>query len=179
MVRKLGKLMITLSVFLLLTACSIFSETDQKRTSTQEKTNSKSITPKTGQQQDIRNLKLNPNSVILINDPENKKFPKEIVTLVQTLLANDEQLQRSALTPELEAALPKGRFIPKDTVIHLNTKDWRQEDSYANIVGKINIPGKLQQYVLITFVYKQNGWKITLANLTDEKSLKDNGFRVP
>lgn len=181
MVKKLSELIVCLSVFMMLAACSIFSQSSPEKTNTQETTNSKSVPSKNSQDPDIQDEKLNQNSVILKDDPENKKFPKEIVTLLQTLLADDEELQRSALTPELASAFPKqGLLLPKDTVIYLDSKYWREENSYANIIGKIHKPGKSQEYVIIGFAHRKNGWKITMMEvINDQKSLKDNGFMVP
>lgn len=181
MVKKISKLIVCLSVFIMLAACSIFSQSSPEKTSNQETTNSKSIPSKNSQDPDTQDEKLNQNSVILKDDPENKKFPKEIVTLLQTLLANDEELQRSALTPELASAYPKqGLLLPEDTVIYIDSKYWREENSYANIVGKIHKPGKSQEYVMIGFVHRKNGWKITVMEVIDDpKHLKENGFMVP
>ncbi|MCH5586667.1 hypothetical protein MK805_17160 [Shimazuella sp. AN120528] len=175
MVGTIGKITILLSISFLLTACSIFAETEQK--GTEHKTTSTKNNAKLIQQQKFNDIKLNPKSVIVKDNPKNKKFPKEIVPLVQTLIADDEQIQRSAIAPELKSSFPKGRLFPKGTIININTKDWRQQEylptkSIGNIVGKISMPKKAPQNILITFIYKQQQWQVTLTQISASPSKK-------
>jgi hypothetical protein len=174
--RKIGRLSVLLSISFLLTACSIFADTQQK-TSSDKKTNSKNTKQKVVQQQKIKDIKLNPKSVIVKDNPKNKKFPKEIIPLIQTLVADDEKLQRSAIAPELIASFPKGRLFPKNTIIYIDTKNWRQQDylpkkSVGNIIGNISMPKKTQQNILITFIYKQQEWKVTLTEVSPTPTKK-------
>lgn len=169
-IGKIGKLAVLLSMTFLLASCSMFADAEQK-VMTKSQKDANHTNPKAVKSQKRNDLKLNPKSVIVKDKPKNNNFPKEIIPLIQTLVADNEQLQRSAIAPELLNTFPKGRLFQKGTVIYMDTKNWRQQNylpskSIGNIVGKISMPTKSSQNILITFIYKEKQWKVTFTELS-------------
>jgi hypothetical protein len=68
---------------------------------------------------------------------------------------------RQALTPELNAFLPKGQLFPPGTTFTVRPGSWHQEGAYANVTGVLHIPGKSGVGAKIGLVHSRGRWLVT------------------
>jgi hypothetical protein len=68
---------------------------------------------------------------------------------------------RSVLTPELDAALPRGSLFPEGTAFAAEPRSWRQTGDFANVTGTLHEPGHSSQWVVIGLVHRGSRWLVT------------------
>jgi hypothetical protein len=68
---------------------------------------------------------------------------------------------RQALTPELDAFLPKGQLFPAGTTFTATPGSWHQGGAYANVTGMLRVPGKSPAEAEIGLVHRGGHWLVT------------------
>jgi hypothetical protein len=68
---------------------------------------------------------------------------------------------RQALTPELNAFLPKGKLFPAGTTFTARPGSWHQAGGYANVSGVLRVPGKSPVNAEIGLVKRTGHWLVT------------------
>lgn len=68
---------------------------------------------------------------------------------------------RQALTPELDATLPKGQLFPVGTVFSPTPGSWHQVGAYANVTGTLRVPGQAPAVAEIGLVDRGSRWLVT------------------
>lgn len=68
---------------------------------------------------------------------------------------------RQALTPELDAYLPKGQLYPAGTMFTAWPGSWHQAGAYANVTGVLRVPGKPAIETEIGLVRRAGRWLVT------------------
>ena len=68
---------------------------------------------------------------------------------------------RQALTPELDAFLPKGQLFPSGTTFIPAPGSWHQVGAYANVKGSLHVPGQASAVAEIGLVDKGGRWLVT------------------
>jgi hypothetical protein len=66
-----------------------------------------------------------------------------------------------ALTPELNALLPKGRLFPAGTTFTAKSGSWRQAGNYANVRGVLRVPDTSPADAEIGLVQRHGRWLVT------------------
>ena len=84
--------------------------------------------------------------------------PTTVRTTVQLLLS---ARGHSALTPELNAALPTRRLFPAGTTFVPLAGTWHQAGAYANLTGVLRAPGHPPGRAEIGFVRRRGHWFVT------------------
>jgi len=69
--------------------------------------------------------------------------------------------RHQALTPELNALLPKGRLFPAGTMFAAKPGSWRQAGDYANVRGVLPVPGTSPADAEIGLVQRHGRWLVT------------------
>jgi hypothetical protein len=68
---------------------------------------------------------------------------------------------RQALTPELDAFLPKGQMFPPGTTFSPAPGSWHQAGAYANVTGLLRVPGQTPAVAEIGLVNRAGRWLVT------------------
>lgn len=68
---------------------------------------------------------------------------------------------RQALTPELNAFLPKGRLFAAGTTFTARPGSWHQAGAYANVSGVLRGPGTSPAEAEIGLVQMRGHWLVT------------------
>jgi hypothetical protein len=68
---------------------------------------------------------------------------------------------RTALTPELNSALPVGRLFPASTTFTTTPGSWHQTAAYANVSGILRLPGHPPEHAEIGLVRRSGRWLVT------------------
>lgn len=87
--------------------------------------------------------------------------PESAVESAHRLVAPDPAERRSALTPELNEALPSGGDVPAGADVVLDADGWREHDGYAIATGRLVVPNVPDQQIVIGFKIISGQWLIT------------------
>lgn len=68
---------------------------------------------------------------------------------------------RTALTPELRAALPAGRLFPAGTTFVPKPGTWHQAGAFANLTGILRERGHLARIAEVGLVDRHGHWLVT------------------
>lgn len=68
---------------------------------------------------------------------------------------------RQALTPELNAFLPKGKLFPAGTTFTARPGSWHQAGGFANVSGVLRVPGTSPVNAEIGLVKRSGHWLVT------------------
>lgn len=93
-------------------------------------------------------------------DPGSKP-PESAVDSARRLVSPDPAQRRSALTPDLDEALPPGGEVPADADIVLDADGWRVDGDYAIATGRFVSPGVPDRPIVIGFRNVSGQWLIT------------------
>lgn len=72
---------------------------------------------------------------------------------------------RRALTPELDAALPRGNgpLFPAGSRFTPAARGWHQAGAFASVTGTVREPGRAAEQAEIGLVYRHGRWLVTFA----------------
>jgi hypothetical protein len=77
------------------------------------------------------------------------------------LVSPDPAQRRSALTPDLDEALPKEAGVPAGADIVLDPDGWREHGEYAIATARLVVPGAPDQPIVIGFRNVSGQWLVT------------------
>lgn len=87
-----------------------------------------------------------------------RNIPVSAQTAVRLLLS---ARGHQALTPELNALLPKGRLFPAGATFAAKPGSWHQAGDYANVRGVLRVPGTSPADAEIGLVQRHGRWLVT------------------
>jgi hypothetical protein len=84
--------------------------------------------------------------------------PSQAAATVQLLVS---ARGRMALTPELNASLPRGRMFPAGTTFTVKQGSWHQAGAYANVSGTLQMPGRAPELAEVGLIHRHGLWLVT------------------
>jgi hypothetical protein len=85
-------------------------------------------------------------------------IPASALTSVRLLVSAQGH---QALTPELDASLPKGKLFPAGTTFSPAPGSWHQAGAYANVSGLLRVPGQAPGTAEIGLINRKGRWLVT------------------
>lgn len=76
------------------------------------------------------------------------------------LISPSAEERRSAMVPELAAAMPGAGSPPADAVVVLDGDGWRQDGEFAMATGVLRVPGEPTERIAIGFERVSDRWLV-------------------
>jgi hypothetical protein len=93
--------------------------------------------------------------------PRGKQTPAAVALVARRLTSNKLRIQRQALSPALNAVLPRGRLLPRGSRIQFDAEGWRVSGRFGNVTGTLLQPNKPTKRIEVGLVRVGSRWRVT------------------